>query len=313
LALAVVIASIRRRWEPQENDEALATTPGRLFRFERHFFGKLAIGIGVAGALAGTVLMVRTPVRYTSDALVAFGGAYPNRAATLINDATNRAWPQIASEHKVALAQSRRDLTWQQVSTADGKIDMFRFSFTSDDSRQAQFILQDVVGAIDRRLVELRGTDEKPFETIRGVDGALLSNPTDSIPAPGIDLYSEELLRDAKTGVTIGELATNARPGDSIDSPHIALPPPPVQAPPTIDIPFDDERAKPLPQVEYRAVSMNVIDPPSLPVSTGAGWLAVVEGLVAGLLLALVITVNSGFRGGQTAKSPDLVAGASLL
>jgi hypothetical protein len=72
-------------------------------------------------------------------------------------------------------------------------------------------------------------------------------------------------------------------------------------------IPFDDEHAKASPLTEFRAVKMNLIDPPSLPDSEGVGWWAVAIGVLSGLALALVISLIGGTGGWFHARNPAVI------
>jgi hypothetical protein len=82
-----------------------------------------------------------------------------------------------------------------------------------------------------------------------------------------------------------------------MDSP-VAIPA--TEPPDKITIAFDDDRAKAVFQPQFRAVRMNVIDPPVAPShSEGMGWWSVAIGVVAGLALALTISLIDGAGGWQ--------------
>ena len=166
LGLAAIIAMIRRRWVLREEVEPLAPSE-RMLKFNGGRFRKAAIWLTAAGAVAGTVVALRMPARYVSDALISFDNANPDRAAILISGAVN--------------GGSERNLTWEQVELGGTKTDAFRIQFIADDPVRARSVVQDLLGAIDSRITKLHGGDDNPFEEIRGVDGALL--PVDSPPS----------------------------------------------------------------------------------------------------------------------------------
>jgi hypothetical protein len=182
-----------------------------------------------AGAVCGSVVALLAPARYVSEALVSFENVNSDRAAILMNDAVNG-----GMRNNTRLSGSRRNLTWQQVELGGTKTDVFRIQFVGGNPGFARSVLQDVLGYIDRGITSLHGGDDNQFEEIRGVDGALLP------------------VLDPVAGQTVN---------GGMYSPKLAA----TEPAPQIAIPFDDERAKAVGQPEYRAVRMNLIDPPSFP------------------------------------------------
>ena len=181
------------------------------------------------------------------------------------------------------LARAGRDLTWRQVEAGGAKTDSFSLNLVSRDPKLARSVLQDLVGELDRTLGAARGTAETPYENIRGVDGVLLpvTAPEDLVPAG--ELYSGELVSDPRMQLVL--------------SPPVAAPQPSVENRPASgiavagvasasaadEIPYDDARARPLPESAYRTLKMNVIDTPSLPShAEGLGWWNVAIGTASG-------------------------------
>jgi hypothetical protein len=96
----------------------------------------------------------------------------------------------------------------------------------------------------------------------------------------------------------------------AVDSPAVI---PATEPPLKIVIPFDDEHAKGTLLPQFRAMRMNVIDPPVLPSrSEGIGWRAVVIGILSGLVLAFLISLVGGAGRCFTATRPDAIADASI-
>jgi capsular polysaccharide biosynthesis protein len=262
LALAAIIAMVRRRWVPAEEDEPVVPRKSGTLKFNRARFRKFAIRLAAAGAICGTVIAVLAPARYVSDALVSFDNASPSRVAILINDAVDRGID--------GAGRARRNLSWQQVESGGAKTDAYRIQFVADDPVRARTVVQDVLGDLDRAITNLHGGDENPFEEIRGVDGALLP-------------YLDSLV--------------------SI---------PATEPPGKIAISFDDEHAKAVPQPQFRAVRMNLIDPPVQPShSEGIGWWSVAIGTLSGLALAFLFSLIGGIGDWFAATRPDAIAGAS--
>ena len=275
LLVAALIALVRERWT------LIGESPGhersRMFWFSPGRFRSLALWLTAAGTAAGLIVAIRTPVRYTSNALVSFLNAEPYSAGRVVSEGVRRDLNQILADHGIYGSDSKRamgDLTWQQIGDAEVKSNAFGIQFVSDEPGRAQSVLQDVLRSVDRTLLKTHGGDETRYDALRGVDGALLS------------------MADDEKAYWPRDKASPA---------------------PAVTIPFDDYRANPVPHPEYRAVLMNVIDAPSLPSgSEGVGWWAIALGAAAGTMLSVLGTVLWGLGSWVAAKRPGVVAGASV-
>lgn len=141
LALAMIIAAVRRRWVPAQDGEMVVLRHSAALKFNSARFRKLAIWLVAAGAAGGTLVAILAPARYASDTLVSFDNLSPNRVATLIDDA----------------GDGRRDLSWRQVESEGIKLNTFRIQFVANDPLRARSVVQDVLGDIDRGVTNLHG------------------------------------------------------------------------------------------------------------------------------------------------------------
>jgi hypothetical protein len=173
LSLAAIIALVRRRWF-LEDEEPAAAQPIRPSRFSSVRFRKLAFRFTATGVVIGAGVVSATPPRYVSDASFILRNSDRWKAATLTGQTIDRAWPKIAQAHGLDPVTSRRALTWREVPSIDMRLQRIEMSFASDQARRTRDALDDALGAVDQAIGALRGVDDSPYETIRGVDGAFV-------------------------------------------------------------------------------------------------------------------------------------------
>ncbi len=147
LALAAIIAMVRRRWVPAEEDEPAVPRNSGALKFNRPRFRKFAIWLASAGAACGTVGAVLAPARYVSDALLSFPNSSPDRMATLIDGVVNL--------NLDSTGGAMRDLSWQDVESGGARTNAFRIQFVADDPVRARSAVQDTLGDIDRAITNL--------------------------------------------------------------------------------------------------------------------------------------------------------------
>ena len=319
LVLASIVAAVRRRWMPLDEapaEDPMAPEPAWKLQFNRKRFLKLGMCFAIAGAACGVIAALRAPVRYTYDALVTIENMPPDAAEALISSSINGALGQIIAEHGLygakpgqsttvpELKRVAQDLTWNRDNSGAGAT-AFRMQYTSDTPETARGVLNDVLGAIDKRVFSLHGHDQSPFESVRGVDGALINMGI----TPGTTTASASIvpmdMPDPMARLAFGSppLTVSIAPPPGRVSGSLSTPPQPsvpsdastilAKPAPSVDVAFDDDRAKPVPQPEYRNLRMRIIDPPGpSSKSAGVGWWVVGAGGGAGLLLAVLISLR---------------------
>lgn len=310
LCLAAIIALVRRRWVLTD-DEPAAAQPIRPARFSGSRFRKLAFSLTGAGVLIGAGVAIATPERYVSETSFILRNTDRWSAATLTTQAIDRAERKSARDPGLDPAIAYRGLTWHEAASVDGQFQRFEMHFVSDRPRRAWAVLEDLLGAIDQSVSSQRATEDSPYETVRGVDGALLTIPSEHYARPESSTVSSSHSRYDMVESFSGTMISRPEQMGPLPAPVASESEssqagvPATEHPHEDSIAFDDERAKPVFQSASR-ILMEVIDPPSVPTSPqGPGWWTIAIGAAAGFVLAMLITIGGrvfgNLRPAQTA------------